>query len=117
MTTAFEAREQMKSDPQWWKIALMDFVDEFRRSKDPKMIEMPFAPADEKIDAVFAGVIETLCDELGIVIPNWLEQIPATRDPFFVSGMESLKALALAESPVHFRIRKVFVLANFLHRV
>jgi hypothetical protein len=31
--------------------------------------------------------------------------------------MESLKAIALVESPLPFRIRKVFVLANFLSRV
>jgi hypothetical protein len=31
--------------------------------------------------------------------------------------MENLKAIALVESPLRFRIRKIFVLENFLNRV
>ncbi len=52
----------------------MDFVDDFRYHKDPAAIAEPFEPDDEKLDAVFAGVIETLCDELGTSIPAWLER-------------------------------------------
>lgn len=37
--------------------------------------------------------------------------------PWFVAGMENLKAIALAESPLRFRLRKIFVLENFLSRV
>jgi hypothetical protein len=43
--------------------------------------------------------------------------VPAPHDPWFVSGMESLKAIALVESPLPFRLRKIFVLENFLSRV
>jgi hypothetical protein len=43
--------------------------------------------------------------------------IPAYKDPWFVSGMENLKAITLVESPLHFRRRKIFVLGNFLSRV
>lgn len=117
MNTARESREKMEEDPKWWKIPLMDFVDDFRYYKDAAMIAEPFALGDEKKDAVFASVIETLCDELGISIPKWLSNVPACREPYFLSETESLKAISLVETPVHFRIRKVFVMENFLFRV
>jgi hypothetical protein len=36
--------------------------------------------------------------------------------PWFVAGVENLKASALVESPVQFRRNNVFVLGNFLAR-
>jgi hypothetical protein len=72
---------------------------------------------DEKMDAVLASVAESICDELKLPIPDWLSKVPACREPYFVSGLENLKATAIVESPLRFRIRKVFVLENFLHRV
>lgn len=117
MTTAAETKFQFDQDPKWWKIPLMDFVDDFRRHKDPSAIAEPFALGDERKDAVLAGVIETLCDEMHIAIPSWLEAVPACREPYFLSGYESLKAIAIVESPVRFRLRKIFVMENFLFRV
>jgi hypothetical protein len=40
----------------------------------------------------------------------------ALSEPWFVSGMENLKASALLESPLPFRRNNVFVLGNFLSR-
>lgn len=95
----------------------MDFVDDFRRREESLAIAEPFSLGDERKDAVLAGVIETLCDEMNIAIPGWLDSVPACREPYFVSGFESLKAIAIVESPVRFRLRKVFVMENFLFRV
>lgn len=117
MISAAETKLKFDDDPKWWKIPLMDFVDDFRHYKDINAIAKPFALSDEEKDAVFAGVIETLCDELGFQIPAWLADVPPCRKPLFLSRMESLKAIAIVESPVRFRIRKVFVLENFLFRV
>jgi hypothetical protein len=44
-------------------------------------------------------------------------EVPTCKDPWFVSGMENINAIALVESPLQFRIRKIFVLENFLIRV
>lgn len=117
MITAVETKQKFLEDPRWWKIPLMDFVDDFRYYKDPRAITDPFQLGDEEKDAVLAGVIETLCDELKIQIPSWLLDVPACRKPLFLSRMESLKAIAIVESPVRFRLRKIFVLENFLFRV
>jgi hypothetical protein len=73
--------------------------------------------SDEKIDALLAATVESLCRELNLETPEWLQNVPACRQPYFVSGVENLKATAIVESPLPFRIRKVFVLENFLERV
>lgn len=105
------------ADPQHWVIHLMDFVDDFRFWKDLRAIETPFEYSHERFDALLASTAEYLCKELGLQSPSWLATIPAVRVPWFVSGLESLKAIAFVESPLPFRLRKIFVLENFLHRV
>ncbi len=117
MITAVETKQRMLDDPRWWKIALFDFVDDFRYHKDPVAIAEPFSLGEADKDAVLAGVIETLCDEMDITIPEWLYNIPASKKPVFLSRMENLKAFSIVESPGRLRLRKVFVCDNFLHRV
>jgi hypothetical protein len=96
---------------------LFDFVDDFRYYKDPRMVAEPFDLGDDRLDAVLASTAESLCDELGIDPPAWLAGVPACREPYFVSGIENLKAISIVESPLRFRIRQIFVLENFLSRV
>jgi hypothetical protein len=117
MITATETKQRMLDEPRWWKIALMDFVDDFRYYRNPAAIAEPFELGDEVKDAVLAGTIATLCDEMAIGIPDWLDGVPPCRKPCFLSRVEAMKAFSLAESPVHFRLRKVFVMENFLFRV
>ncbi|MFT3742923.1 MAG: hypothetical protein QM785_01390 [Pyrinomonadaceae bacterium] len=117
MISCVETKQRFREDPEWWKVALFDFVDDFRRHRDLSAVATPFETDDEKRDAVLAGVIETLCDEMHLNIPSWLDQIPSCKEPFFMSGFESLKAAALVQTPVRLRLRKVFVLENFLDRV
>jgi hypothetical protein len=117
MTTLKSVREQISSDPSNWPVYLMDFVDEFRRTKDMEMLSEPFSVAGDEKDALLASTAETLCDEIGVEAPEWISKIPACNEPYFVSGLEDLKAISIVESPVRFRLRKIFVLENFLSRV
>lgn len=117
MATLKQVKQQITADPKNWFIYLMDFVDEFRRRRDVRMIEEPFELNDERFDALLAATAEELCSELNIKPPAWILAVPAVRRAWFVSGMESLKAIALVESPLPFRMRKIFVLENFLSRV
>lgn len=117
MITLREVREQINADPKYWRIYLMDFVDDFRRCKDRRAIDEPFVPAGDRMDALMASTAEALCDELGFEAPEWLAQVPACDEPYFVSGFENLKAIAIVESPLRFRVRKIFVMENFLSRV
>jgi len=95
----------------------MEFVDDFRYYKDPQAVAEPFELSDQKMDALLASMAESLCDEMGIEPPEWLARVPACREPYFVGGLENLKAISIVESPLRFRIRKIFVLENFLSRV
>jgi len=117
MITLKETKEKILAEPRWWKVAFFDFVDDFRRHKNLTAVSEPFELKDDKIDALLASTAEFLCDESNLDAPDWLEKIPASLEPFFVSGLENLKATAIVESPLRFRIRKVFVSENFLNRV
>ncbi len=117
MITLQEVKRQASLEPKNWPIFLMDFVDDFRYYKNIKAIAEPLHPADSQLDALLASTAEYLCDELGVEAPAWLATVPACKTPWFVAGIENLKAIALAESPLRFRIRKIFVLENFLSRV
>lgn len=100
-----------------WKIWLFNFVDAFRKTKDAAYIETPPCyNLPEKIVALIAGTVETLCDELKITSPMWCKNILPLGKPWFVAGVESLKAISIVESPVHFKKRNIFVLGNFLSR-
>ena len=111
-----EVKQQMLLDPKHWALYLMDFVDDFRYHKNPQVIVEPLPYTDPRLDPLLASTVESLCDELGMESPSWLADVPACATPWFVSGVENLKAIALAESPLRFRIRKIFVLNNFLSR-
>lgn len=117
MITLVETKKKINENRRWWRIVLMDFVDDFRYHKNADAIAEPFILNDEKMDAVLASTTESLCDELGLPIPDWINKISACREPYFVSGLENLKAATIAQSPLRFRIRKIFVLENFLSRV
>ncbi len=116
MLTIKETKESIEKDSENWALYLMNFVDDFRYFKDSKSIANGFSYTMEKIDPLLASTVEYLCDENGLEWPEWTSKIPACEDPFFVSGIENLKAIALAESPLVYRIRKIFVLGNFLER-
>lgn len=115
--SAEEIRRAMSEAGENWIIPLMDFVDEMRRSRNAELIRLPFEYGDERLDSILASTIEALCDELGMDVPDWVWDVPGCRHPWFVSGIENLKAITIAESPAFFRRRKIFVLENFLSRV
>lgn len=117
MLTLKQTKEEIASAPDFWKIALMNFVDDFRYHKNTEAIAEPITLSEKKIDALLASTAESLCDEMNLEIPKWLNEISACDEPYFVAGLENLKATTLVQSPLRFRIRKIFVLENFLSRV
>lgn len=100
-----------------WKIWLFNFVDTFRQYKKMSYINTPPTQGlSPKINALLSSTVETLCEELAITTPMWCSSVPMLATPWFVSGIENLKAASIAESPIHFRKRNIFVLENFLSR-
>jgi hypothetical protein len=116
MISLRETKELIDAEPDNWALHLMNFVDDFRRNGDRRALEEPFELRGDRMDALLASTAESLCDEINLDPPEWLSQIPAADQPYFVSGLENLKALSLVESPLRFRLRKIFVLENFLTR-
>ena len=107
----------LEDGEQSWRRHLLDCVDAVRRSGTAAALETP--PAVElpaKLRALTAAIAETLAAECETGAPRWTSGVGPLDRPWFVSGYESLKASALLESPVPFRSRNVFVLANFLER-
>lgn len=112
------SKKAMLADPDNWRIPFFDFVDDFRycrnvRTMMPRRIKLD----NPRFDAMLASTVEYLCDELHLKTPEWIVDVPCLKEPWFVSGIENLKAMAIVESPVYFRRRLIFVLENFLERV
>lgn len=116
MITLKETKAQIEREPAEWCVHLMDFVDDFRRHRDTRLVEEPFEISDERTDALLASTAEALCDEANLKPPRWLSAVPPCGDPYFVGELESLKAISIVQSPLRFRMRKIFVLENFLSR-
>jgi len=116
--SAYCATVRMLADGfESWKVHLFDFVDRFRSDPSPALVATPPAVAlDPRLAALVASTVDSLCAEQGRDAPGWSSAVEALRRPWFVSGVENLKASALVESPVRFRRRNIFVLTNFLSR-
>ena len=117
MTTLKDVLGQVSAEPDHWLVPFMDFVDAFRATKDPAAVAEPFDGPADRWAALLASTADYLCREVGVEPPRWLDDVPACREPWFVSGLEDLKAIAIVESPLPFRLRQIFVLENFLSRV
>lgn len=117
MITIKETKAKMNADERWWKIHFYDFVDDFRFHKNLQAVSESFVYDNDKFDALLASTVESLCQEMDLQTPDWTKDVPACDEPFFVSGFENLKATAIVESPLNFRIRKIFVTSSFLQRV
>jgi len=105
----------------WYQV--MDFIDEFRKLRDPRMLSDEPAllaahfEAGQIADAYLAAVAVTLAREIGVAPAGWAQS--ASRQllrPWFAHPGPALRATLLAESPAAFRERNLFVSANALSR-
>ncbi len=61
-------------------------------------------------DAFLGAVAEHLARRWGLAIPKWTANPARTlHEPHFAGGIEALKPLLLAQSPLAFRKRMIFV--------
>jgi hypothetical protein len=102
--------------------ALREFLDEFyctpgAAARAQMLADAPALTGHAKADAYLAAVAEHLSRWAGCPKPAWVEAPERfLRRPSFPLGMESLKALCIAQSPVAFRRRLIFVDADPLYR-
>ncbi len=101
---------------------LRELLDEFYAAVEPAariamLAEEPTQLADRRADAYLAAVAEHLSFRMDLPVPPWaLEAARFLDRPYFPSGLESLKATLLVESPTAFRRRLIFVGADPLYR-
>lgn len=101
--------------------ALREFLDEFYSADPAARGEMiahePPLLLDERRNAFFAAAAEHLAMRYSLPIPQWVHApLRFLSLPYFPAGLESLKAMHLAESPAAFRRRLIFVDADPLFR-
>lgn len=118
ITDSVEEVTKLVAEGGDWKIHYFNFVDAFRKSRRVELIrEAPHKNLSPELLALIASITRELCLETRVSVPDWANRRYTLSKPWFVSGMESLKAFALVESPASFRSNNIFVLENFLSRV
>jgi hypothetical protein len=115
-----EIARRALSRSQGFDAACRELLDEWQsmddRKKSAALAEEP-ASIDPVRDAYLAALAEHLALSARLVPPAWSEAPQRfLAEPFFSGGLESLKAILLAESPLAFRRRLIFISADGLSR-
>ena len=101
---------------------LREFLDEFYSESSPQeraamLSDEPPLGENDRANAYLAAVAEHLALRHHVDVPEWTGGSSRfLKRPFFPSGLESLKATMLVESPASFRRRLIFVGAEPLYR-
>jgi hypothetical protein len=81
----------------------------------PMLSTSPASVGDRRYDALLAAIAEYLCARSGMLAPTWVEDENRFLEQWwFVSGIKSLHADAIAHSPISFARRGVFITAGAL---
>lgn len=116
---AIECLQQIHADTSRFQHLVNAFIDEFRHASPPERALLVADPILESgpYEGLLAGVVSALCRETETPGPAWLETI-SSPEPFFAFPAKSfaLRVRLMFESPAPFRIRNVFVPANYLSR-
>jgi hypothetical protein len=100
-------------DVRAYSTAIAGFLDSFYVNPERRqaMIDPePDATGNAEIDAYLGAVAEHLARRWRLRIPAWTQKpCRFLRQPLFATSIESLKALLLAQSPLSFRKRMIFV--------
>jgi hypothetical protein len=80
-TTIEQTKRAMIEQGKQRCVPFMDFVDEFRRTRDVEAMARPWPLDHPRYDALLASTLEYLCDEAGVEPPAWSWEIPACGDP------------------------------------
>lgn len=100
-------------------LVVAEFLDEFYTHPDRRQAAIAEEPISlgQVADAWLGAVAEHLARRWDLDIPVWVEAPNRFLErPHFAGGLESLKAILLAESPLAFRRRQIFVEAEPLRR-
>jgi hypothetical protein len=118
--TIAEVAKRRLAGVQQFDAAVREFIDSWQMSSASQrlacIVEEP-AQINRLCDAYLGALAEHLALSQKCPAPAWTER-PSRflTEPHFAGGLESLKPILLAESPLAFRRRLIFISANALSR-
>jgi hypothetical protein len=113
---------RVRAGQDFWP-AVRELLDEFNLLQTDEqrlraIADEPGLTDDRRYDAYLAGLGEHLALRYRLARPEWTIAPGRFLDRFwFVSDVKGLRAIAIAQSPIAFRRRGVFVPARSLERV
>lgn len=111
--TLQDVAQAWRLDAHAYSTAIAGFLDSFYMNPDRRqsMISVePESTGNAEIDAYLGAVAEHLARRWDLAIPAWTQKpLRFLHKPLFATSSESLKALLLAQSPLSFRKRMIFV--------
>src|SRR6266478_4546518 len=115
-----EIAERARADRQAFDPAVREFLDMWGilppNGRIDALAQEP-PPVGRIQDAYLGALAEHLALSEHLPVPTWTEGANRFLDePFFAGGLQSLKAILLAESPLAFRRRLIFISADALSR-
>jgi hypothetical protein len=115
-----EIANRTLSQAQGFDAACRELLDEWQSMDSGRRLgalaQEP-APVGRVEDAYLAALAEHLALSARLPTPDWTDAPQRfLSEPFFSGGLESLKAILLAESPLAFRRRLIFISADGLSR-
>ena len=102
-----------------WKLALGEIILHVRRAKSLAGFEQkPQGKAERpELTALLAATLHYLVHEQNIEnIPAWISAAYSLDHAWFPAGLKSMRAMAIAESPLEFRRNDIFILRDLFDR-
>ena len=96
------------------------FLDEFYKNKNIEMLneEPVWGEIPKTIQSFVCASVDYLAHEIGEESPRWvMNKKYELEEPFFPSDLKGdIRAVMLIESPIEYKVRNIYVLANVLSR-
>ncbi|MEI7894516.1 MAG: hypothetical protein WCI05_15585 [Myxococcales bacterium] len=117
--TASELLQQIHDSEATFQRHVNQWIDDFRRATPEARHHLIADPIEQMgpYEGLVAAIVSALCRETSTETPTWVAQI-GSPEPFFAFPARSyaLRVRLMIESPAPFRVRNVFVPADYLAR-